>query len=69
MARILALSVYILSSQHHTVFYTGVTSNLEQRVLQHKQGEGSVCTSKYNCYHLMYFEDYSEIRNALAREK
>ncbi len=51
------------------MFYTGVTSDLEGRVFQHKQGEGSVFTSKYNCHCLVYHEDYVDIRNAIAREK
>ncbi len=32
-------------------------------------GEGGVFTSKYNCYYLMYFEDYTNVRMAIAREK
>ncbi len=69
MPRIISYSVYILSNQHHTVFYVGVTSDLEGRVFQHKQGEGGVFTSKYNCHCLMYYEDYADVRNAIAREK
>lgn len=51
------------------MFYTGVTLDLEGRVFQHKQGDGGVFTSKYNCHCLMYYEDYVDIRNAIAREK
>ncbi len=68
MPRIISYSVYILSNQHHTVFYVGVTSDLEGRVFQHKQGEGGGFTSKYNCHCLMYYEDYADVRNAIARE-
>ena len=69
MVRLISYSVYILANQHHTVFYTGVTSDLERRVFEHKQGEGGVFTSKYNCHWLMYYEDYADVFNAIAREK
>lgn len=68
MTRLLSYSVYIMSNQNRTVFYVGVTSNLESRVLAHKNGESSF-TAKYNCGHLLYFEDYTDIGNAIAREK
>ena len=69
MARLFSYSVYIVSNYARTVFYTGVTSNLESRILDHKLGTGSGFTSEYKCYYLMYYEDYSDIRNAIAREK
>jgi putative endonuclease len=62
-------SVYILSNFARTVLYIGVTNNLERRVWEHRNGEGGVFTSKYKCHFLMYYEDYSDIRNAIAREK
>lgn len=62
-------SVYILSNYARTVFYVGVTSNLESTILDHKQEPGSGFTSQYHCCYLMYFEDYSNIKNAIAREK
>lgn len=68
MVRIVSYSVYIMSNPNRTVLYVGVTSNLESRVRQHKNGESSF-TSKYNCQHLLYFEDYADIHNAIAREK
>jgi putative endonuclease len=69
MVRLISYSVYLLSNQHKTVFYTGVTSDLERRVFEHKQGEGGAFTAKYNCHWLMYYEDYADIRHAIAREK
>jgi putative endonuclease len=42
---------------------------MESRLLDHKQGTGSVFTSAYKCHYLMYYEDYTDIRNAIAREK
>ena len=61
-------SVYILSNFARTVFYIGVTNDLVRRILQHRNGE-SIFSDKYNCHYLMYFEDYSDVRNAIAREK
>lgn len=61
--------VYILSNKHRNVLYTGVTNNLQIRVQQHKLGIGGEFTLKYNCYDLMYFEEFPDIRDAIAREK
>lgn len=58
-----------MSNKHHTVFYVGVTSDLNTRVWQHKNGEGSKFTKKYNCDALMYYEFYDAIETAIAREK
>ena len=68
MARLLTYSVYIMSNKNRAVFYVGVTSNLESRVLAHKNGE-SKFTAKYNCTDLLYYEDYTNVRNAIAQEK
>ena len=69
MARLLQYSVYIMGNHHLTVFYIGVTSDLQSRVWQHKQGEGGVFTKKYNCHILLYYEDYQHINKAIEREK
>jgi len=61
--------VYIMSNKHRNVLYIGVTGDLKTRVWQHKTGEGSTFTRKYNCHYLVYYEDYNDIRNAIAREK
>ncbi len=61
--------VYILTNKYRTVFYIGVTSNLPQRLVQHKEGIGSVFTQKYNVSDLVYFEEFLEITQAIAREK
>ena len=62
--------VYIMTNKHQTVFYTGVTSNLYKRVLEHHNHlyKGSF-TAKYNCESLIYYEYYSDIREAISREK
>jgi putative endonuclease len=62
-------SVYILSNFARTVLYIGVTNNLERRVWEHRFDSGSRFTTKYKCHLLMYFEEYPDIKNAIAREK
>jgi putative endonuclease len=62
--------VYILTNKHHTVFYTGVTSDLEQRIFEHKtKFYPNSFTAKYNCEKLVYYEEYSDIDEAIKREK
>jgi putative endonuclease len=61
--------VYILANQVNTVLYIGVTNDLVNRVLEHKQKINSGFTSKYNCNKLVYFEEYQWIDDAIAREK
>ena len=63
-------AVYIMTNEHHTVFYTGVTSDLRQRMIQHLAGvHKSSFTHQYNIHKLVYYEMGSEIRSAIAREK
>ncbi len=68
MPRNYSFYVYILANSAHTVFYTGVTNNLDKRIWQHKRKE-SKFTSKYNCDILLYHEHFTYIQNAIAREK
>lgn len=61
--------VYILANKVNTVFYIGVTSNLEERIWQHKQKVYKGFTSKYECNKLVYYEEFQWIQDAIAREK
>lgn len=62
--------VYILSNKNHTVIYVGVTSDLSNRVIQHKAGFfKNSFTSKYNVTELVYFELFQNIEDAIRREK
>jgi len=49
--------------------YIGVTKNLERRVHEHKVKANKGFTNDYNCDILVYYEEYSHIRVAIAREK
>ena len=63
-------AVYIMTNEHHTVLYTGVTSDLRQRMIQHLAGvHTSSFTKRYNVNKLVYYEMGSDIRSAIAREK
>jgi putative endonuclease len=62
--------VYILTNQLKTVLYTGMTNNLEQRIIEHYQqrDQKTSFTGKYNVYFLLYFETHQYVNNAIARE-
>jgi putative endonuclease len=60
--------IYILGS-HTGPLYIGVTSSLYLRVMQHKGGTLEGFTAAYGCKRLLYFEDYEDIRTAIAGEK
>lgn len=66
---VLTYYTYIMSNFARTVFYIGVTSNVHTRVWQHRNGEGGVFTSKYKCHYLMYYEEFTDIGQAIAREE
>jgi putative endonuclease len=62
--------VYILTNKAKTVLYTGVTNNLKVRLQQHKDSlNPDSFTSKYKVFHLLYFEKFTWIQLAIAREK
>jgi putative endonuclease len=61
--------VYILTNKNKRVLYTGVTSNLEARVVEHQTKALKGFTSRYNVDRLVYYEYFSDIEDAIAREK
>lgn len=61
--------VYILASKQNTVLYIGVTNDIERRVLEHKNKINKGFTSRYNVDKLVYFEEYTNINEAIKREK
>jgi putative endonuclease len=64
-----APSVYILASRRHGTLYIGVTSNLGQRVFQHREGLTPGFASRYRCNRLVFDENYERMDEAIAREK
>ena len=61
--------IYFMANAHRTTLYAGVCNNLRNRAWQHKNGEGSQFTKKYNCTDLVYFEFFEDIESAILREK
>ena len=63
--------VYIITNPAKTVLYIGVTNDLNVRLSQHHQNRGNPKSfaGKYHCYLLVYYEHFSHIEHAIAREK
>jgi putative endonuclease len=61
--------VYILASKRNGTLYTGITSNLIQRVWQHKNNFIEGFTQRYNVNILVYYEVYENAQSAVTREK
>ena len=61
--------IYILTNIRKTIFYIGITNNLERRVLEHKNSNDQSFTRKYNIHFLVYFEEFTDINKAIKREK
>ena len=61
--------VYIITNDSSTVFYTGVTSNLNQRIQQHRDKTFGGFSAKYDLKRLVYFEELPNIMSAILREK
>jgi putative endonuclease len=61
--------VYILTNKRHTVLYTGVTSDLQKRVYQHRMKLTPGFTTRYNVTELVYFEVADNPTAAISREK
>ena len=62
-------AIYILASQRNGTLYVGVTSNLVQRVWQHKNDLAQGFTRQYGVHALVYFELHATMLEAISREK
>ncbi|HID69710.1 MAG TPA: GIY-YIG nuclease family protein [Desulfobacterales bacterium] len=61
--------VYILASKRNGTLYIGMTSNLPQRIWQHKNNQIEGFSKKYDVKKLVYFELHDAAENAITREK
>ena len=61
--------IYIMTNTRNTVLYTGVTSDIKRRVYEHKEKLVGGFTRKYNITKLVYYEVFSEVHDAISREK
>ena len=62
-------TVYLLSSARNGTLYTGVTSNIMQRIGQHREGTFDGFTKRYSIKTLVWFEQHSTMEYAIQREK
>jgi len=61
--------VYILASGRNGTLYIGVTSDLIQRIYQHKNDLSKGFTQKYAVHDLVFYETHERITDAIIREK
>ncbi|MBL8894376.1 MAG: GIY-YIG nuclease family protein [Rhizobiales bacterium] len=62
-------AVYILASRRNGTLYVGVTSDLCNRVLQHREGTVAGFTRRYGVKNLVWFESHDTMDGAITREK
>jgi len=62
-------TVYIVANLFHGTIYTGVTSNLLQRIWQHREGTFGGFTAERGCKRLVWFESGGSMEGAIRREK
>lgn len=62
-------TVYMLTNKYNTVIYIGVTSDIQNRTLQHKQKAYPGFTKTYACDKLVYIEHHQWMDTAITREK
>jgi len=62
--------VYMLNSSSRRALYTGITNALTTRVLEHRRAENPKSfTAQYRAFRLVYYEEFADVRAAIAREK
>ena len=61
--------VYLLASHRNGTLYVGVTSNLLQRLHQHREGLLGGFTKDYGVHRLVWFEQHTTMEHAIVREK
>ena len=62
-------AVYIMTNQRNGTLYVGVTSDLTNRVKQHKEGIIDGFTRRYNCKMLVFYEAHDTMELAIMKEK
>ena len=61
--------VYMLTNKSNSVLYIGVTNDLVRRLREHKGEYANGFTKRYHLHKLVYFEEYTDINQAISREK
>jgi len=62
-------AIYILSNKKNGTLYIGVTSDIIQRIWQHKNNVTAGFTKKYSLHNLVYYELFDDMVSAITREK
>ncbi len=62
-------AIYIVTNKRHGTLYVGVTSNLINRIHDHRTGASRGFASQHGCKVLVYFELHADMPTAIAREK
>jgi putative endonuclease len=57
-----------VTNRNHSVLYIGLTNSLSRRTWEHREGTGTNCPAAYRCNKLIYYEYYSDVNEAIARE-
>ena len=65
----MSCSVYILISKINSTVYTGVTGDLMRRVQEHRNDRIEGFTKRYHVHKLVYYENFQDVQEAIAREK
>ena len=65
----MAYDVYIMTNRPHGILYVGVTSDIDGRAWQHREGVFDGFTKRYGLKRLVYCESFSDIEEAIWREK
>ena len=61
--------VYFVASENRRALYIGVTNDLIRRTWEHKMELIDGFSKRYHCTHLMYYEEWGSVVDAIAREK
>ncbi len=61
--------VYILTNKRKTTLYVGVTNNISRRLDEHRKGINNGFSKRYKTHYLVYYETFSNIIEAIDREK
>ena len=61
--------VYIVTNKRYGVLYIGVTSNIARRAYEHRESLIDGFTKKYQCHHLVWYQHFDRIEDAIACEK
>ena len=63
-----AFYVYIMASTNRHTIYIGMTNSLLARIQQHRRQDSGSFSAQYHTLHLVYYEVFHDVRDAIARE-